>query len=67
MAEEKIPHNTECKSESHTHHLCYLVSKGAHLDDVEEYNALVKDAEYKCMYCGRVARDFENLCVPERL
>jgi hypothetical protein len=67
MAEDEIRHNTKCKSESHVHHLCYLVSQGAHVDDVEKYDDLVRDAEYKCLYCGRVAKSFESLCIPEKL
>ena len=71
MAEEKKPHdmdhNHECKSESHFHHLCYLISQGDLINDVEKFNSLVKDPRYKCLYCGRVARDLDNLCVPEEL
>ena len=67
IAENGLQHNTKCKSESHVHHLCYLVSQGAHLDDMEEFDLLVRDAKYKCMHYGRVAKDFESLCIPEEL
>ena len=64
MAEEKIPHNPECKSESHSKHLCYIVYQGFHLREAEQYKALVKDAEFKCRHCGRLAKSADNLCVP---
>ncbi len=67
MAEEKITHNTECKSESHSKHLCYIVSQGFHLSNVEEYKALVKDAEFECRHCGRLAKNADSLCEPIRL
>jgi len=67
MAEEKITHNPECKSESHSKHLCYIISQGFHLSNAEEYKALVKDAEFECRHCGRLAKSADNLCVPVKL
>lgn len=66
MAEEKTG-NPECKSESHSKHLCYIVSQGFHLSNSEEYKALVKDAEFKCQTCGRLAKSADNLCEPVKL
>lgn len=66
MVEEKTG-NPECKSETHNRHLCYIVSQGFHLSDAETYKALVKDAEFKCQTCGRLAKSGDNLCVPEKL
>jgi len=67
MEEIKIPHNPNCKSKSHDKHLCYIVSQGAHVSNVGKYKELVKDAEFVCLYCGRLAKDLDSLCVPERL
>jgi len=60
-------HNTECESESHDKHLCYIVSQGLHLSEPEEYKQLVDNAEFKCRHCGRLAKSGDNLCVPEKL
>lgn len=67
MAEEKITHNLECKSESHSEHLCYIVSQGFHLSDAEGYKALIKNAKFRCQHCGRSAKSTDNLCEPEKL
>jgi hypothetical protein len=64
MAEEKMEHNSECKSESHSEHLCYIVSQGFDLSEAERYKELVEDAEFKCQRCGRVAKSANNLCMP---
>jgi len=67
MAETNITHNTECKSDSHTRHLCYIVSQGFHLSEADEYQALVDEPKFKCEHCGRVAKSGENLCRPVKL
>jgi hypothetical protein len=67
MAGKKIPQNLDCKSESHDKHMCYIISQGFHLSDPDEYDALVKDAEFKCRHCGRRAKSEHNLCEPFRL
>jgi hypothetical protein len=67
MKKVKIPHNANCKSKSHDEHLCCLVSQGVLSGDVAKYKKLIKDAEFICLYCGRLAKDIESLCVPERL
>ena len=64
MAEEKLHDNTECKSDSHNKHLCYMVSQGFHVSEGDEFEALVKNPAYKCSHCGRVANSDNNLCVP---
>jgi hypothetical protein len=64
MDEEKMTHNTECKSETHGENLYYIVSQGFHLSDAKEYNAIVKDPKFKCRHCGRVAHSANNLCEP---
>jgi len=65
MAEEQ--HNLDCKSESHTEHLCYMVSQGFHMSDADQYNELVKEPEFKCQRCGRSAKSANNLCVAVKL
>jgi hypothetical protein len=67
MAGKKIPQNLDCKSESHTKHMCYIISQGYHLSDPDEYDALVKNPEFKCRRCGRRAKSMDNLCEPFRL
>ena len=67
MAEESVKNNPECKSESHSLHLCYIVSQGFHLSDPETYKALVEDPLFKCEHCGRVAMSDKSLCVPAKL
>ena len=67
MDKENTQHSSECHSEVHNQHLCYIVSQGFHLSDGQEYKALVEDAEYKCNHCGRAAKSDTNLCVPAHL
>jgi hypothetical protein len=64
---KKHIHNTECGSVLHDSHLCYLVSQGFHLDDKQEYDAMVKNPKFKCGHCGRVAHDETSLCEPTEL
>ena len=37
---EHIEHNTECSSEDHDKHLCYLLSQGFHLSEPKEFKSL---------------------------
>lgn len=67
MALETPGSDTECHSETHTEHLCYIISQGFHLTDEREYRALVENPEYRCDRCGRKAKRSANLCVPVRL
>jgi hypothetical protein len=67
MAQESVQHNPECKSESHSQHLCYFISQGFHLTDEEKYTAMVSNPEFKCEHCGRVAKSDKNLCEPVSL
>jgi len=67
MAEQNIQQNPECKGEGHKQHLCYFVAQGFHLSDPDEYDAMVRDAQFKCEHCGRVAGNDKNLCEPVAL
>ncbi len=67
MAQENDQHNTECKSELHSQHLCYFISRGFHLTDEEMYKAMVNPPEFKCEHCKRVAKSDKNLCEPVSL
>ena len=67
MANEKIEHNTNCKSSSHDHHLCYIVSQGFHLSEPEDYHAMVIDPKFKCKNCGRVTNSEDCLCDPAQI
>ena len=64
MAEETFNGKPGCESSSHTQHLCYMVSQGFNLSDEAEYQALVKDPQFKCQKCGRLAKSEINLCKP---
>jgi len=67
MTEEKIQHNSNCKSDEHTKHLCYMVSQGFNLSDEAEYEELIKNPKFKCRHCGRAANSEDNLCEPAKL
>lgn len=54
-----------CKG--HNHHLCQLHSEELHKKDPNAYAALVKNPNYVCKNCGRVAAGQENLCSPVKL
>lgn len=51
------------KKRCHELHLCKLVKR----EDLEEIRKLVKAAVFLCKKCGRVAREQDNLCDPERI
>ena len=61
MAKSQMPHG------GHMKHLCYLVNMEQHKKDAKAYKALVKDAQYMCQGCGRVAAKAANLCAPVKL
>jgi hypothetical protein len=60
----KMKTEERCDIESHTEHLCYLLSQGFHLDDVEAYQTLVQKPHFRCSHCGRAAAEQKNLCRP---
>jgi len=43
-----------------------MVSQGFNLSDEAEYQALVKDPQFKCQKCGRLAKSEINLCQPAK-
>ena len=57
----------ECKSDEHTKHLCKFVSFGYHVNNEEDYKALIKEPKYKCYFCGHTASLEESLCNPVKL
>jgi hypothetical protein len=67
MVEEKRKHNPNCKSDSFTDHLCYIVSQGIHVSEPEKFEALIANPEFKCQHCGRVAKSERNLCEPVKM
>ena len=64
MPEEQVQHNTECTSEDHDKHLCYLMSQGFHLSNANEFKALISKPRFQCQHCSRKANSDQNLCVP---
>lgn len=67
MKKELLQPNNECRTETHKDHLCYLMSQGFNLSNEQEFNALIKDAKFRCDHYGRHAKSEENLCVPMHL
>ena len=65
MTEQKMTHNSGCQHAQHSTHLCFLMYEGFHLQNREEYKALVQDAQFRCQSCGRTAKSQESLCMPE--
>ena len=67
MAEEAIVNKESCTSDRHNEHLCFLMFEGFHYKNKEAYEAIVRDAQYRCQNCGRTAKSETNLCVPIEL
>ncbi len=61
MAKAKMPHA------GHDKHLCYLNNLGYQISNPKEYAAMVKNGQYVCKICGRVAVKRANLCKPVKL
>jgi hypothetical protein len=61
MDEVKMPHP------GHSKHLCYLNNLGFPVSNEKEYKQLVKNPEFLCKNCGRVAASEDNLCKPVKL
>ena len=61
MAEIKMPHP------EHEEHLCLLQNVGYLKTNLNDFKKLVKDGEFICKGCGRVAASEKNLCAPEKL
>jgi hypothetical protein len=61
MAKVKMPHS------GHGKHLCYLNNLGFQVSNEKEYKQLVKNPEFLCKNCGRVAVSQDNLCKPVKL
>ena len=67
MVEEiKLP-DSRCKSEVHCEHLCTLTDQYFHVHEDEKFRAMVKYPEFKCQFCGRIAKNSENVCYPAEL
>jgi len=61
MAEIKMPHP------EHDKHLCLLQNIGYLNTNFEDYKKLVRNSNYVCKNCGRIAASEKNLCAPEKL
>ncbi len=51
----------------HEAHLCMAHNVGFVEHNLQEYKKLVRNANFVCKNCGRVAAKAENLCQPETL
>ncbi|UCH01913.1 MAG: hypothetical protein JSV20_08825 [Candidatus Bathyarchaeota archaeon] len=62
-----MPHIAEpgCENIGHKLHLCDMVERGE--ASLEQIKALIKNPQFICKKCGRVAAKLENLCEPESL
>lgn len=58
---QEMPH------EGHEHHLCHLFNLRMLQTNPEEYKALIRNARFICIGCGRVAVSADNLCAPRPL
>jgi hypothetical protein len=68
MAKDKIPeNNTECSSEQHSRHLCFLMNNDFHHTNKEEFQEMVSVPEFICKNCSQTAKEAANLCNPEKL
>ena len=67
MVKNDPENNSECESSDHSEHLCYIISQGFHLDKRDEYADMVKDAQFVCEHCGRIANSGKYLCKPMKL
>lgn len=47
--------------------LCKLIKKDFQKEHFEQYKDMVREPEFVCKKCGRVAREANNLCKPEKL
>jgi len=61
MTENEQPHP------GHDKHLCYLNNLRFQESNPEDFKAIVKNAQFYCLNCGRAAADSKNLCKPEKL
>ena len=67
MAKEiKLP-NSRCNSRMHNQHLCTLADQYFHVHESEKFREMVKDPEFKCQFCGRIAKSHEILCYSAEL
>jgi hypothetical protein len=65
MAKPKMTHP------GHEKHLCYLLNTNFHMNlnlhKTKGYKELVKNSNFICKVCGRVAVSDKNLCKPAKL
>jgi len=61
MSDVEMPHP------GHEQHLCLMENLGTMKSHFDDYKKLVKNAQYVCKLCGRVAASDKNLCEAEKL
>ncbi len=62
-----LPKNIDMPHEGHNAHLCVAHTMNYVQTNLEEYKDLVRDGQYVCKNCGRVAKDPQHLCAPDKL
>lgn len=67
MVENKVQENADCKTAQHSRHLCHLMHDGFHFDHRAEYKEMVQNAQFRCQFCGRTAKNDTSLCSPVAL
>ncbi len=64
MLKKKLP---KWDHPGHDKHLCYLVNMRYLESDLKKFKELVRDPQYICQHCGRLAGSKNSLCQPVKL
>jgi hypothetical protein len=62
-----LPKELEMPHQGHGAHLCVAQTMNYIQTNLEGYKKLVRDGQYVCKNCGRVAHNAENVCAPDKL
>jgi len=67
MSDYITDNKSGCPEGEHERHLCHLLYAGFHKNNKEEFKKMVQNAQFRCDYCGRTAKNSNNLCKPVEL
>jgi hypothetical protein len=62
-----LPKDIPMPHEGHHAHLCVAQTMNYIQTNLEDYKNLVRDGQYVCKNCGRVAKEAQYLCAPDML